>query len=63
MRTKDGNPIALIWGVEDTEMMEVRKSGVLRTFPLILIVVLFCPFAYIGMAMHSVMDDEEKFSE
>ena len=44
-------------------MMEVRKSGVLRTFPLILIVVLFCPFAYIGMAMHSVMDDEEKFSE
>jgi hypothetical protein len=28
-----------------------------------LIAVLFCPFAYIGMVMNSIMDDEVKFSE
>ena len=37
---KRGNLIALILEVEDTEMMEVRKSGVLRTIPLMLIVAL-----------------------
>jgi hypothetical protein len=32
--------------MEDTKMIELRKSRVLRIIPLILILVLFCPFTY-----------------
>ena len=34
------------WGLEDIEMKTASNSRVLRTIPLILIVVLFCPFVH-----------------